>query len=732
MSTTSDKHRSLGRLVPRLLARPFVVLARWYRSQPRVVRVGLAVVLVVGTAAVGVYVRWYVQKRAGAAALAAAWREVEEAVNRSDRSAARAALERVLAAAPGDPTATRYRDLLDRGSADPDTPELALLLMADHLRADRLADAAREAEKVLARYPQHWHARCCLAHAAWQIDRDPARAAALLRELPDPEDPAAGVTVGGVLYALRLYEVVGTDATPLRQVVVRRLLPLLRTPAVSNAPPAAQAQLLACYLEPFADPTTWSDLADFWAAADKLAEDAVTRAVADPATELRTLIDLGGLCFRLRGALARLRDHDPARLPDDRFIPLQRAVDDRTRRVWEAVRGRRPDRPEAYRGLAQLALVRNDPAAAVRALLDGIAACGDRPELLDLLLGIVAQVGTSESLRELAAAVWQSAEAANDDPVRWCLAAMAAELIGRADLALAAGQKARGLRPDDPWACGTEARLWVRAGDFARAAEALAPLGEAVYARPSLARLRGRILVGCGLWVLRDDELTRVRRASPRDPAAVVAFLWGVHDAPADADRAAWVAAQTELLLAEFPEAPAAARLRAEALFRLAELSAARRRDDGSPPVWNAERVAAALRAFDQLPPAERAEPGVLAAVALLQLKGKGDAAAALRTLTGLLRPEAPADPRQLEAVGAVLLAHDRVEEAVRVLEAGRRRLPRVTAGCHITLGLAYLRQGRWAEAAARLAAAQNCPDRSDREQAELIAAKLRLLQEKP
>jgi hypothetical protein len=713
----------------RFLTVPFVRLYSWYVHQPRLIRIGLAAVSLAGILALGVYAQSHRKKRAAAEAVAAAWREVEEAVRQADRAAARQALDRVLAANPEDPTAARFRDMLDQGAADPDTPELVALLLTDHLRADRLPEAAREAGKLLSRFPKHWQARCCLAHAALQLDRNPGRAEELLRQLPDPEDPEARVSVGGLLYALRLCDVLGADPTALRQVIVRRLVPLLRTAAASTAPARAKAQLLTCYLEPFADPNNLTQLADFWAAADKLAEEAVDQALADADTPtLTTLAELGP---RMRLALARLRDNDPARLPDDRFLPLQRAIDDRTRRAWHAVLQKKPDSPEAYRGLATLALHQNDPGTALRTLLDGLAACGDRTELLDPLLGIVARLGTPEGLRNLTDALLRSAEQAGTDPARWCLAATAAELVGRADIALDACRRARAVRPDDPWACATEARLWLRTGDFVRASEALAPLGTASYSNPALARLRGRLLVDSGLWVLRDDELNKVRTAARNNPAAVVGFLLGVHDAPPDAARAAWVAAQAERLLADTPDLPRAARLRAEALFRLAELSATLARTDGSPPVWNPERVTAALRAFDQLPPAERAEPAVLASVALLLLKGKADAPAALRSLAGLLKPDATLDPRQIEVVGAALLANDRLEPAVRLLEQAVQR-PNVPAGCHITLGLAYLRQGRWADAQAQFAAAQNIPDRSDREHAELIAAKLRFQKERP
>lgn len=710
---------------------PFAAVARGFARQPRWFRVGILLVTGVGAAVAGVYTKVHLKTRDAAHATSAAWEAYNAAAQKADLDGMRTALAAAAAANPADPTPARYRDMIDRGAADPDAPELAAALMAHHRSAERLPEAAREAEKVLAKYPKNWLARCYVADHALRDLGDRAAAERALAQLPDPEDAAAGVRLNGVMYALRLFDATGRDPTELRAVVVRKLVPLTRSAAAATAPAAAKVQLVACYLEPFADPAALPELAEFWAAVDRLAEDAAGEAAA--AGDTRTLGRVAELGPRLCAALALIRAADPDRLPPDRFAALVAGVDDRTRRALMAVREKEPQRPEAYRGLAALALQANDPAAAVRHLVDGLAACGDRPELLEQLVAVVARYGTDASARSLADRLWKSAETGRPSAVKWCLAAEAALVVDRPDRALAACQTARAAEPRHPWACATEARIHARSGNFFEAREALAALGEpAVLANPTTARVHARVLVGTGLWVTRDDEFKKVAATPGKGKAAAVAFLLGVLDAPPDAERAAWVAATAERVLAADPDTTGAALARAEALFRLAELSAAPHPEDRArPPVWNPARVTAALRAVNQLPAEQRATPDAIAAVAALQLKGEGNAAAALRTVTPLMAAEGTATPAQLETIGTVLLANDRVPEAVRVLERAARA-PGATAGCVVALAAAYERNRQPTEARAAIKRAEAMPNRSDREQAELVAAKLIFLKETP
>ncbi|MFO0825249.1 MAG: hypothetical protein U0792_19370 [Gemmataceae bacterium] len=431
LSTESPPSR-FARL--RRLGVPFQRFGRWISYQPRWFRVGFLVVLAIGIIAGTAYSRIYLKKREAERATATAWQAYNDAANKTDLDAMRVALARVLEANPTDPHAAQFRDMLDRGEAAGDAPEMALVLMAHHLANGRLPEAGREAEKALAKYPKHWQARCTLAHHALQVRNDPARAEQILSELPDPEDPAANVRLAGILHALQLFDAIGLDATQLRSVILRKLVPLTRTSAAANAEPAAKAQLIACYLEPFADASSLAELGSYWANVDKLAEDATTGAIATG--DVTTLVRLGDLSLRMRVALSMLRDSDPARLPPERFQPLMNSIDERTRRAFQAVREKQPQRPEPYRGLARLSLQTNDPAGAVQSVADGLAACGDRPEFLEMLVSLVSRFGTDDTIRKLADSVWKAAQDAKTDPVKWCLAANIALVLERTDRAL--------------------------------------------------------------------------------------------------------------------------------------------------------------------------------------------------------------------------------------------------------------------------------------------------------
>ena len=120
-------------------------------------------------------------------------------------------------------------------------------------------------------------------------------------------------------------------------------------------------------------------------------------------------------------------------------------------------------------------------------------------------------------------------------------------------------------------------------------------------------------------------------------------FVLGVFDCEPTVGRTEWVTAQIARVLADDPNAPAGRLLQAEALYRLAELTVTPHpKADGSPPVWNDNRVTVALRALEQLPLELRQDSGVMAAIAALQLKGQGMSAAALRT-TARFIPLGPA-----------------------------------------------------------------------------------------
>jgi hypothetical protein len=625
-------------------AAPFRLAGRCLYSTPRPLLVALAAILVVA-AACGVYFATYhLKKQAVAREVALGRQDCEEALGKADLVALRPALDRVLAADPHDAPAAARRAALDAGSADPDDIALAAALMNDHLRHDRPAEAAREAAKVHARDPRRWQPLCVLAHHALHVDHDADAARRWFDALPDPDDPAAAVEPAGLLHAIQLAGWLDRDARPLRRVVVRRVLHFLPGPAAATAPPAGKAQLIECYLQPFADPASLAELAGYWGVVARLADSAV--AGATEAGDVPALLRLGRLGPRVLVALTRLRDD--GHVPADRFAVHAKEVHDWTRRAWQAARERAPTEAEPYRGLVLIAAAEGKLSLAVETLSRGLAACGDRPELLDLLTPL-ARVGRNPgaALR----LTWAAAEKADTDPTKWCLAASAALAAGDRLKALAACEKARRSAAAHPWACTTEAGLWLEEGRPGRALELLRGLDRSVsLADPARTRRYALALVESDRPIeeVREvaDEVLRIGKPT----AAAVAFLRGVLDARRPgADRAAWVADRARKLLADRPGESLPRRLLAEALYRQSELS---------DPPWAVDPARAALLAYQGLPAADRARAAVAAAVAALYLKALNDPAAALRAAAPLRDATARLTPAQAEVLGAVLTAN--------------------------------------------------------------------------
>src|SRR5437763_6184713 len=384
--TTAPPAGRFRRLRP--LAAPFLRVWRWFYYAPRTVQVGLVLVLTVGLGVGAYFGNSYLKRRTAEREVSGGWRQFEDAARKVDVEGMNAGLDRVLAARPGDPVAERRKAGLAALSADENDPELAVVLVNYHVAHDRLPAAAREARKVLTKFPKDWRAICVLAHNALQTERDLGACKKWLDELPAPDDPGARLDVGGLLYAIRLSDVVGRDATPLRGLIVRRLLPLLRGQSAGEAPPQVKAQLIESYLQPFADPAEAGELAGYWGDVSRLHERAVAEAAESG--DVTTLLRVGGLAPRLEAALAVIRDYQVKSVPadppeehdakvkelDDRFAVLVREVNDRTRRAWQAVRERDPTRPEPYLGLYRIARREKDAAGMVRALQDGLVACG--------------------------------------------------------------------------------------------------------------------------------------------------------------------------------------------------------------------------------------------------------------------------------------------------------------------------------------------------------------------
>ena len=304
------------------------------------------------------------------------------------------------------------------------------------------------------------------------------------------------------------------------------------------------------------------------------------------------------------------------------------------------------------------------------------------------------------------------------------------------DKSLAAVDEALAIQKNHPLACRLKASILVESGssrDLLEARDLLDRLGEiARRADPEVAHLNARIMVGSGLWVLVEDEFSKVlemqARIQPKTSMPAVGFLSGVLSAPPTVERAEWVAERASRLMTADSQSAGARLIRFKALYRLADLSVTMD-PNGGPPVWNTARVADALRGFEDLGLDERTRPDVQAQVAALQLKGERNAVVALRTAGGLLAVEGTLSPFEMEVLGSVLTANGKAADAVRILERAEK-MPGASVGLRAVLAVAYHANKQPGDRNAALRRAENAPNRSAREHAELIAAKQQFIRE--
>jgi len=698
----------------------------WARGAPRWLQGVLAVGVLVGGGGGGALaVQRWATGRAHRATLEG-WTKFNEAARTSDAAAMEAALDEVLAANPTEPTALGRKRAFATGEAPDHDKPMILYTMRRKLRDNDLPAAAREADKWLRHQPKDWLAHCAKASEALARG-DRAAALAEVEALPDPAEEGANVDPGGLLIAFRLYRTLERDTSRLRGFVQGRVCPLLKAGSVQNLAPADKLGLVACYLEGFEPPAAGaqpSPLLLAWSPVTALMDAAADEALARDAEPL--LARVGGTGPGLAAAVAAFRRAD--QVTAEQAADFTREVHERTRKCYGRLRDKDPKAAEAYRGLAGLLAAEGRYAEARDEVVRGLQNCENDPELAALFSRMLQAEGRAlesyGALRALAAR----------EPHRpvWCgLAVTAAVAANRADLALADCAAMLQALPGNPWAARAEAGLWLDAGDAARAAQLLAPLGVAYLAKDAeAARLYARALGSAGLQVQVPAFLAEAERFAQEydNPAALAGALRGQVEAKPDAAGAARVAAECQRFLGRWPEAGEFHRLRAEALYRAAALTA---------PDWDAGKVAAAAQAAERLrarQPADRA-----AAVMLVTLRLRGGRAAAAEEVGQAYRDAAPlrdaeADPLlsvdELEALGASYRAAGKLADAARVLE----RLARSAAarpGGHVQLALTYLAQKRVPEARAALALAQTRP-RSPQEQADYVAAVRQLQQETP
>src|SRR5439155_20411395 len=115
----------------------------------------------------------------------------------------------------------------------------------------------------------------------------------------------------------------------------------------------------------------------------------------------------------------------------EQYAEFSKELEGRARRAWEAVRAKEPKSHDAYYGLALSHLRANEYTAGRETVVQGLAECGDDPELALLFSRLLQLEGKPLAAWDRLAA---SARANPDKPVWWVLAAEAGPAANRRDL----------------------------------------------------------------------------------------------------------------------------------------------------------------------------------------------------------------------------------------------------------------------------------------------------------
>jgi len=700
------------------IRRNLSVVFGWVLAAPIWIKAILVLMILGGFLGAGYgYVLWS-ESQASAAAIRG-WQKFEDGARTGDKDKMRTALEEVLTAEPGNELALARQAAIEGGESASNDKAMIFLTMKQNLRANKLPEAVREADKWLKFRKKDWMAHCIKAMEALTRG-DRVEAGRHLDNLPTPDDVDAGIEPGGLLLAFRLFRALDRDVGPMRKFVQARVTAAIRTLSVQSLAPADKATILECWLEGFepitSKPQPASMLESFGAALklnDSAAEDAIAAGEIAPMARLARL----GVPMTVAVTAFLLADQITAEQEAD----FRKDIETRTLKLWEAVKAQDDKLAEAYVGIAQSFARNKEYLKAREEIVRGLQTCGDNPDLSRMFSRMLQVEGRAkEALEGLTA----SARKFPDQPIWWALTAEAASASGRRDLALQACAEMRKIEPANRWAIRTEARLWIEAGDPNKAAQLLHSLGTTELATDAdSTRLYGKALAMAGLSVQIDPFLEECEKVAIRFNTAlpIIGVLRGWIDARPGPLAATAVAEHCRRLLVRWPEAAELYRVQALALAQLAEQV---------EPVWDSGRVSAAIQAAERFRAKTQDDRDIAVTLVELRLYGENNPEQAYRDASPLR--DAESDPTltsdQLELLGTAYRRTDKLTDAVRVLERANRS-ENAGAGVWIQLALAYHGQSRKAEARRALGRAQ-AMSRTPREQTDYVAAAQTLLRE--
>jgi tetratricopeptide (TPR) repeat protein len=638
------------------------------------------------------------------------WDKYKVAVRNADEKELVAILDTILTKDPENRDALTRKAAIESGEGDPADPGTLAIVLRIHLKNGRKAEALREAKKMYTVEPKGWMANCILGQDA--IARKDEQA--IQKHLAVVEDPATGTPdLGGLLYALELHKQAGKDATILRTFTVNKVIPNLKNENLAAIHAAGRVQILVCFIDSclsIADSSV-PNLLEYWSWSARLAD-----GILDDAREAKNaqiLSQLGTLQPPLGGVLARFQKLNV--MSELQAKEQMKGVEDRSRRIWQAIRTADPKNPQGYVGEAYALLKAKDADGAIAQIKAGVTACGEWN--MPLLIAATAWAKEAKQAEPFLPQLLELAKKHPDNVTLWHLVAETAEAANRRDIAIDAVQRAREKAPTDAWLLWAEARMWLDADMPDKALELLQMIPEKYrVGNPAVVRAYTRALAAAG-----DDKLLReVAKAAfnegdkSNDASLALAPALGLLDCPPTKARAQMADGFADRVHVRWPMTSLdAVRAQARARVQLAE-----------EDKWSEVRVQAAIDTLNKLKsrdPTDVWAPAMLAWVRYQE--GKQPVEQAWNELTPVLPREAdstlPADV--LEAIGTLYFAREKYGEAVGVLTraAAAARQP---AGPLVTLALAQYKQGDVRTARETLRRAATFPQ-SDRVRDEYLKA---------
>jgi tetratricopeptide (TPR) repeat protein len=589
-------------------------------------------------------------------------------------------LEATLAALakemPANETVARELAYVRAREAPPTESKLVRFFMRYHWAKGRVAEATREADKIIQFASNDWEAHCYLALAALSRG-DRAGAKRQISNLPPVAEAANTLPANVTPVAARLFATLGDDARydDVIDLITTHVLPPLKSRSTAFASIPDKLFLVDCYHLALTRLEKRQWLTTYWAAA----EEALQSVADDRAVDVPTLIRVG-----------LLRDNDYRVLK--RFLQLKlvpaedanvQATDLMHKQfaLWEEVIRRDRRNSWGYLGLCQEQFEVGAREAAVETVLRGLDACGERPELV---LAVADHLRFTDPPRGLAFLD----RVVRDEMLTPTLALIyeqTAAQANRPDRAIEVCRRMLAKDPNQDWARLREAASWLELSRPADAAEVLRPIEGALPKYPDGCANYVRALSESGAKD-RLDAFLNALAAGRSPPAVLLKTAEGLQAAGRYADAVHWA----ERVLEDDRSNVRALMLVADNTRRLADKGAAG---------WDVEMVNAAIRAYravERLEPEEPVADRVANNVAWLELKALRLPQEAFKSAARLRAAEAQIDIKAeyLETIGAVYLGVGEYRQAVRALEravdVGGRRASFLTH-----LALAYHGEGR-------------------------------------